>query len=181
MANITLLPGQEEEEFLRYKLIIMKRLFYILAVMCTMCSLAWSNEGWTVRGGDGVGPLKLGMKVEACEKIVKRNPNADQAFVAGKRPFWIFYLEGVQINYDNTSKVLQIYVDKTGIPTDKGVQVGDPQDKFMNAYGRGFVSHELPTAKGQPKQSVYVYKSSGLGFQVEGGIVKFIIVTPKIH
>lgn len=166
---------------MRYNSDIMKRLFCILILLCTLCLTAWADEGWAVRGGDGVGPLKLGMKIEACEKLVKRNPNADHAFVSGKRPFWIFYLNGVQINYDITSAALQIYVDKAGIPTDKGIQVGDPQDKFMNAYGRNFVSHELPTAKNQPKQSVYVYKNLGLGFQVEGGIVKFIIVTPKIY
>ena len=36
VANITLLSGQEEGEFLRYKPTIMKRLFYILMIIWIM-------------------------------------------------------------------------------------------------------------------------------------------------
>ncbi|MBQ7502626.1 hypothetical protein IJT93_07925 [bacterium] len=142
-------------------------------------SAAFAQSAWKVRNGEGVGPYSIGMTFSECEKTLHRDKNADQVFVRRKQPFWIYYTDGIQINYDHFGKVIQIFVDKPGILTDKGIQVGDPQDKFLAAYGRGCVSHELPTAKSQPKQSVYIYKNMGLGFQVEGGIVKFIIVTLK--
>ena len=153
-------------------------IFLLFSIVLTV-SAAFAQNAWQVRSGEGVGPYSLGMSFNECEKTLHRDKNADQVFVRRKQPFWIYYTDGIQINYDHFGKVIQIFVDKPGILTDKGIQVGDPQDKFMTAYGRGFVSHELPTAKSQPKQSVYVYKNLGLGFQVEGGIVKFIIVTPK--
>ncbi|MGM9997982.1 MAG: hypothetical protein ACI38Q_01065 [Candidatus Bruticola sp.] len=145
-------------------------------VFCIGSAIAQSN--WDVRPGQGVGPLNIGMNIKQCEQIVQRNPEADHAFVGKKRPFWIYYLNGVQINYDNSASVYQIYIDKPGIVTSKGIQVGDPQSKFIAAYGKKYLAHELPTATNQPKQSFYAYKSLGLGFQVENEVVKFIAVFP---
>lgn len=162
----------------------MKRImrFFIICFLLIGCiQTGFAQNSWKVRPGEGVGPYSIGMSCKQCEQTLTRVKGADHVFVGRKHnlPFWIYYNEGIQVNYDNKCSAVQFYVDKPGIFTDKGIQVGDAQAKFLEAYGKGYVSHELPTAKSQPKQTLYVYKKSGLGFQVEGGIVKFIVVTLK--
>lgn len=157
---------------------ISRLILAVIVAVGLLIGVAAAQSNWDVRPGKGVGPLSIGMPISKCEQIVQRNPKADHAFIGHKRPFWIYYLNGVQINYDSNATAYQIYIDKPGIVTSKGIQVGDPQAKFMAAYGKDYLAHELPTAKSQPKQSFYAYKSIGLGFQVENGIVKFIAVFP---
>lgn len=158
-----------------------KYLCGIVLAFAVTASAAWADAGWDVRPGDGVGPVSIGMPFSKCETFLKRDPKAEHVFLGRKKtqPFWVYYTNGVQVNYDRKGKAMQVWVDKPGIVTSKGVQVGDSKDKFIAAYGRGYDSHELPTAKNQPKIYAYYYKSSGLGFQIEGGIVKFIIVCQK--
>lgn len=159
------------------------RKFYLFLVLCLSL---WAQlglpgaaqSGWDIRPGQGVGPFQIGMPIAQCEQQLQRDPQADQVFVGKNRPFWIYYLNGLQINYDSQGQAFQFYIDKPGIPTSKGIQVGDPIEKFIAAYGTGYLAHELPTAKNQAKQSLYVYKSLGLGFQTEGNTVKFIVILP---
>ena len=68
--------------------------------------------------------------------------------------------------------------DKVGLKTPEGVQVGDPASRIEAAYGKDYLSHQLPTAARMPKQYVYVYRSKGVEFQTEGDKILFIYVFP---
>ena len=148
--------------------------FFVLQGMCFA-----QGAAWTVTPGVGVGPIKLGMNVKAIEAILHRDPKADQSFIH-ERPLWIFYKEGIQVNYDSYGNAMQIYVDKPGIATAGGVQVGDAAKSFMGEFGTKYIAHELPTAKSMPDQYLYVYKSEGVGFQIEGAAIKFILIVNQI-
>lgn len=162
-----------------------RRIFFVISLlvfglvfMLTQLNQAQAQGNWVVIPGASVGPISLNMPVSKVESMLKRDPAGAHMIYQG-RPVWIFYKEGVQVNYDGSGTAMQIYVDKPGIATQKGIQVGDSQARFISAYGTGYIAHELPTAKSLPKQYFYAYKKIGLGFQVEGDKVKFIAVFDK--
>lgn len=150
----------------------------LLFVLSTGAALAQQN--WTITPNVGAGPIKLGMGIKEIESILHRDPKADHCIFHG-RPIWIFYKEGVQVNYDAKLKAMQIYFDKPGIVTPGGVQVGDLPNKFLAEYGNDYIAHELPTAQAMPNQYLYVYRKKGIGFQIEGERIKFIFVSPKFN
>ncbi|MDO5295402.1 MAG: hypothetical protein Q4F00_02005 [bacterium] len=149
-------------------------LFLLLSV-----GVAEAQQDWTITPGVGAGPIKLGMSLKEIEANYHRDPKADHCIFHG-RPIWIFYKEGFQVNYDAKQKAMQIYFDKPGIKTPGGVQVGDLSKSFLPEFGNGFIAHELPTAQAMPNQYLYVYRSKGIGFQIEGERIKFIFVSPAI-
>ncbi len=150
-----------------------------LALLLVCTGISFAQAKWSITPGVGAGPIRLGMDIKSIEAIVHRDPNADQSFFHG-RPIWLFYKEGVQVNYDPHQRAMQIYVDKPGITTPGGVQVGDLPSQFLAEYGGDYIAHELPTAQSMPNQYLYVYKKLGIGFQVEGERIKFIFVSAKI-
>ena len=76
-------------------------LLTVLAVLLLSTALWAQKSNWDVRPGEGVGPFHIGMTISECEKYLQRDPQADQVFVRGNMPFWIYYLNGIQINYDS--------------------------------------------------------------------------------
>lgn len=133
---------------------------------------------WIATPGVGVGPVKLGMTAGAIEKSVTRTPGGDHQLIMGN-PKWVYYDQGVQVHYDSAVKALQVVVDKSGIATPEGVQLGDPTSRFEQVYGRDYLAHQLPTAAKKPKQYYYAYKSRGIGFQTEGDRIILIYIFPK--
>ncbi len=134
-----------------------------------------AQGNWVVTPGVGVGPIRLGMSSAEVEKALTRSPREDHVILSGK-PKWIYYAQGLQVNYDEQVRALQVVVDKVGPQTAEGIKVGDPASRFQAAYGAPGLSHQLPTAASQPKQFYYVYKSRGIGFQTEGDRILLIYV-----
>lgn len=150
-----------------------------ILVMLLTSSMAQAQPQWEIVPGVSAGPIKLGMSIEQIEAILHRDPKADQSIFHG-RPIWIFYKEGIQVNYDIKQKAMQIYVDKPGILA-KGVQVGDPSNKFLPVFGNDYIAHELPTAQCMPNQYHYAYRRQGIGFQIEGDHIKFIFICRPLN
>ena len=160
----------------------MRRLISVIVgilVLVLASDVAQAQAKWTITPGVGVGPIKLGMSIQEIEAIVHRDPKADQSFFHG-RPIWLFYKEGIQVNYDIKQRAMQIYVDKPGIIAN-GVQVGDPSNKFLPAFGNDYIAHELPTAQSMPNQYHYAYRRQGIGFQIEGSHIKFIFICRPLN
>jgi len=136
-----------------------------------------AQENWVATPGVGVGPVRLGMSVGEIEKIVTRAPRKDHWILSGK-PAWIYYVQGLQVHYDKNVRAYQVVVDKPGIKTPEGLQVGDPSSGIQAVHGAPSLSHQLPTAASMPKQYLYVYQSKGLGFQTEGDRILLINILP---
>lgn len=153
----------------------MRRFFGVAVLVLVLTGWAWAQPGWVATPGIGVGTLRLGMTAAAIEKMVTRSPRADHQEISG-RPKWIYYNEGLQVHYDDAVKALQIVVDKPGIKTPEGLQVGDPSSRIQALYGQAGQSHQLPTAARMPKQYYYVFPSRGLGVQTEGDRVLLLYI-----
>ncbi len=137
-----------------------------------------AQGSWVATPGVGVGPIKLGMPAADIEKVLTRSPRDDHQMVSGK-PKWIYYAQGLQVHYDEKVRALQVVVDKTGVQTSEGLQVGDPSTKIQAVYGAPTGSHQLPTAANRPKQYYFVYSSRGVGFQTEGDRILLIYIFDK--
>ncbi len=155
----------------------MRRFFGVAVLVLALTGWAWAQAGWVATPGIGVGPVRLGMTASAIEKNLTRSPRADHQEISGK-PKWIYYNQGVQVHYDDAATALQIVVDKAGIPTPEGLQVGDPSSRISALYGQAGQSHQLPTAARMPKQYYYVFPSRGLGVQTEGDRVLLLYLFP---
>jgi hypothetical protein len=155
----------------------MRRFFGVAVLALVLTGWAWAQAGWVATPGIGVGALRLGMTASAIEKMVTRSPRTDHQEISGK-PKWIYYNEGLQVHYDDALKALQIVVDKPGIKTPEGLQVGDPSSRISALYGQAGQSHQLPTAAKMPKQYYYVFPSRGLGVQTEGDRVLLLYIFP---
>ena len=91
-------------------------------------------DGWVIRQ-DGVGPVKIGMSLSQLnmalhEKFAMPESKEDQGcfyVTASKHPQVSFMIEN--------GHVVRVDVDKSGIATAEGVQVGDSEDKAKQVYG----------------------------------------------
>jgi hypothetical protein len=142
------------------------------------CGQVLAQGNWVATPGVGVGPVKLGMSVTDIEKVLTRSPRDDHQIVSGK-PKWIYYAQGLQVHYDENVRALQVVVEKSGIQTPEGLQVGDPSAKIQAVYGAPTGSHQLPTAANRPKQYYYVYSPKGVGFQTEGDRILLVYIFEK--
>ncbi|MCR5662252.1 MAG: hypothetical protein K6G50_09000 [bacterium] len=160
---------------------MLRKSLMALVLLALASGIAWAQQQWTAVPGVGAGPIKVGMNIKQVEQILTRKPNAPHAYRNKKWPFWVYYNEGLQVAYLIPSgKVDQVVVDKPGIPTDKGVEVGGSLEDITNAYGHNYIDHELPTGSKDPKQYAYYYPPQGIGFQLEGGKIKFIYLFDKV-
>jgi hypothetical protein len=93
-----------------------------------------SQNAWVLRF-DGIGPVKIGMSLSQLntalqEKFAMPKARDDQGcFVvtSSRQPHVSFMLED--------GKVTRIDVDSGGIPTDKGIQVGNSEKEVLKVYG----------------------------------------------
>src|ERR1035441_2763108 len=106
--------------------------FGVLAVLSVGTALA--GDGWIVRQ-NGVGPAKVGMSLSQLnaalqEKFTLPQNKEDQAcfYVTPKKhPRISFMIENRHL--------VRIDVDKAGIATAEGVQVGDSEEHVKHVYG----------------------------------------------
>ncbi len=91
-------------------------------------------DGWFIRQ-DGVGPVKIGMSLPQLntalhERFAMPENKEDQGcfyVTAAKHPRVSFMIEN--------RPLVRIDVDKTGVPTTEGVQVGDSEEHVKQVYG----------------------------------------------
>lgn len=52
-----------------------------------------------------------------------------------------------------------------------GITIGTPWSVTKQRFGTGFITKNIPTAKGEPVQAYYSYRNLGLGFRTAGRII----------
>lgn len=118
------------------------------------------GEVWKVVPGVGVGPIKLGQSCADVSKILTPGEMMGNASAA-----YLRYREGIDLDTRSTrvEKIIVLknsFQAKTGpvdIALDGNIRIGSSVAQMQNAWGRENASHEIPVAKGQPKEWIYVY------------------------
>jgi hypothetical protein len=108
-------------------------IFLGVVILSAAC---YGADIWVVRQ-DGVGPVKIGMtlpqlNVALHEKFTMPESKEDQGcfYVTGtKHPQLSFMIEDKHL--------VRVDVDKRGVGTSKGVQVGDSEEHVKQVYGSG--------------------------------------------
>ena len=106
-------------------------IFLGLMILIAVCFAA---DGWVVRQ-DGIGPVKIGMglprlNIALHEKFAMPESKEDQGcfyVTATKLPQVSFIIENRHL--------VRVDVDKSGVPTAEGAQVGDPEEHVKQVYG----------------------------------------------
>ena len=106
-------------------------IFFCVMILIAICSAA---DGWVIRQ-DGVGPAKIGMTLPQLntalhEGFAVPKKKEDQAcfyVTATKHPQVSFMIEN--------RRLVRVDVDKSGVPTTEGVQVGDSEAHVKQVYG----------------------------------------------
>jgi hypothetical protein len=110
------------------------RISRTLAVVFLVIAVSWAADDWVVRP-DGVGPVKVGMSLAQLnaashERFAMPAEKGDQGcfYVHPKsHPQVAFMIED--------GKLVRVDVDKRGISTIEGIQVGDTQARTQQVYG----------------------------------------------
>lgn len=105
--------------------------FLGVMVLIAICSAA---DGWVIRQ-IGIGPVKVGMSLSQLntalhERFAMPKSKEDQGcfyVTATKHPQVSFMIED--------RRLVRIDVDKAGVPTTEGVQVGDSEEHVKQVYG----------------------------------------------
>ena|ERR1035441_3494437 len=105
--------------------------FLGVMVLIAICSAA---DGWVIRQ-DGVGPVKIGMSLSQLNTAL----HARFAMPQNKEDQGCFYVTATkhpQVSFMiENGRLVRIDVDKTGVPTTEGVQVGDSEEHAKQVYG----------------------------------------------
>lgn len=105
-------------------------LFGLLAIAAAGTS---ASDTWTLRP-DGIGPIKVGMTLPqlntALHEKFKFSDNKEDQGCFYVKP--ANYLVSLMIE-DN--HLVRVDVNKRGIPTEKGIQVGDSEKHALQVYG----------------------------------------------
>lgn len=112
---------------------IPRKLLIFLGAMI-LIAICWAADAWVIRQ-DGVGPVKIGMSLPQLntalrERFAMPENKEDQGcfyVTATKHPQVSFMIEN--------RRLVRIDVDKTGVPTTEGVQVGDSEEHVKQVYG----------------------------------------------
>jgi hypothetical protein len=107
-------------------------IFGVLVILTA--AVCFASDGWIVRD-DGVGPVKIGMSLPQLntalhEKFAMPENKEDQGC------FYVNPTKHPQVSFMiENSRLVRVDVDKSGVATDKGVQVGDSEERVRQVYG----------------------------------------------
>ena len=145
-------------------------MFVVLLIAMTAASLP--ADVWIVRE-DGIGPVKIGMKLRQLnsalqEKFEMPEDTSDQGcfyVTSTKHPAVKFMIEDGALS--------RIDVDRAGISTAEGVQVGDSEARVREVYGSRMKVE--PSKYGGPRGHFLTIRSDsgglGIRFETEKGKV----------
>jgi hypothetical protein len=106
----------------------------LLALTLLIAGVCFAGDGWVVRQ-DGVGPVKIGMSLQQLnvalhEKFAMPQDKED------KGCFYVTSTLHPQVSFMIENRhVVRVDVDKSGVTTTAGVQVGDSEEHVKQVYG----------------------------------------------
>lgn len=164
----------------------MKSLLMGAALAVSLASAAW-GEVWTVEPGVGVGPVKLSQGMLDPTRILTPDKKS-QGTLAGNQGIYLTYKEKIETECQG-NRITMIVV-KTGGFTSRagsvievqgpgGIKLGSSGPQAQSAFGAGAITHNLPTAKGDPVKMYYAWPYKGVGVITEGGKVIQFEVFPR--
>jgi hypothetical protein len=106
-------------------------IFLGVMILIAVCLAA---DGWVVRQ-DGIGPVKIGMSLPQLNIAL----HGDFAMPESREDQGCFYVTAIkhpQVSFMIENRhLVRVDVDKSGVPTTKGVQVGDSEERVKQVYG----------------------------------------------
>lgn len=164
------------------------RILSVFALFVALSASVLAQE-WTITPGQGVGPVKLGMKRSEIERASKTFPqgkgvltsrSSENTYIKGKG--WIISSSsygGVDVQWLPTA--IQIIVNRPNVSVDGkpvnlvgpgGLRVGGTLANMQSALGQWDDMREL---KPQKNVFMYIYKK-GIGCVIKGGRIESISV-----
>ena len=130
---------------------------------------------WAVEPGEGVGPVTVGMSSSAAQTILKPT----RVFGGARSPDLVEYGKSIVVQYEGNKAVLiSLHANSINAKSGavnwspyKGAKIGSSWSKVVSQLPSQKLSHQLPTAKGHPKEIYYAYRQLGIGFRVKGATI----------
>lgn len=173
---------------------MMKKLA-VMSALVALLALGARAEDWTITPGQGVGPIRLGMKLSEVEKPTKKLPqgkgplsrmDTQNVYNKQKKTWVIGYTKynGIEIQWDPVS--IQIVVNKPTISVGGrtinlvgpgGLRVGGGQTSLETTLGKWDEARDLKPLKAT---TMYVYKAKGMHVIVKSGRIDSITIFPPV-
>jgi hypothetical protein len=123
----------------------MKRLLVTIAVLALLPATAASArpaaekpeplDGTAVIGFDGVGPIELGMTIAEARKAARRGIVGGSEVTKGCRHDTVLPRRFGLTTLRFKGKIRVLYVNRTAMPTAKGIRVNDSLARLRSKYG----------------------------------------------
>jgi hypothetical protein len=113
---------------------ISRKSLICFGLMFLLAGICLAGDGWVVRP-NGVGPVKIGMSLPQLnmalhEKFAMPQDKEDQVC------FYVTSTQHPQVSFMIENKrLVRVDVDKSGVTTTEGVQVGNSEEHVKDIYG----------------------------------------------
>ncbi|MCA9795759.1 MAG: hypothetical protein KC910_28320 [Candidatus Eremiobacteraeota bacterium] len=153
-------------------------MFNRAVILCCLTLLALApvlaQGAWTAAPGEGIGPLKLSMTVTQVNNLLA--PTEVIGSMQNPRyvrygDFLVEYASAKAVMYSWQSNTVKTKSGAVNLQLNAGIGVGTPFNMVETTFGRNYISNDLKTAKGAPRETYYAYRSLGLGFRTKAGRV----------
>jgi hypothetical protein len=143
-------------------------LITFLASVCIITSDA--STVWILRD-NGIGPVKIGMSLSQLNAVLHENFSLPEA----KDDQGCFYVDPsnhTQVLFMiEDGHLVRIEVNARGVPTEKGIQVGDSEKRTLQVYGPGLKVE--PNAYSPEDHYLTVHSGSyGIRFETDKGRIE---------
>lgn len=148
-----------------------RRLLPVLVLLLALGAgiLPCRAEGNLIRGGVGVGPVRLGQTMDELKKALGAPARTTPSPNDPDSKLLDYPARGLSIFMGSSGAVIGVVVSGTSWKTSEGIGVGSPQARVTELFGRGL----------QRGPENLTYPSRGLAFAFQGGKVRMVYVVQK--
>lgn len=145
------------------------RVCLVLSAVCVLLMGCWPAQAGSnrqIRGGRSVGPVRLGVSLEAVRSVLGNPEKVDSSPNDPRSKFLRYPQQGLAVFVGSNGKVIGITVTSSAWRTPEGIGVGSAASSVTSTYGRGLVR-----GKGNVN-----YAQRGLAFSMRSGKVSSVFV-----
>lgn len=150
---------------------ILRRLTVIVVLAIAAVSYSRADDGWVIRE-DGVGPVKVGMSLSQLNRVLSEKFSMPQ----DKGDQGCFYVKPAKHAHIafmiEDGHLARIDVDKAGISTAEGIQVGDSEAHALQVYGPRLKIEPLHYTEGHYLTVRSINGRYGIRFETEKGKIQ---------